>query len=312
MIKFKILLLLLCAGIGSAWARTVELVVPFAPGGTADQVTQVVLYHAKPEFAKHGITLNIAYRTGGGGALASNSVAKTDAGKLQILMTNNSIISATMFNAAAVNYNLTQDFVVLNYIGYTPMVVVVNSGSKISNASDFISACQQRVLNFGTSGIGSNGHIAGQLAGSLMSCKINAIPYKGAAPAVNDLLGGHIDYVADFIAGVTQHIENKKLTPIVVLAPNRLPEFPTVPTITEVTKKDYNFTAWWALLANSTADAEDINLSRKIFSDTLASAQVRDRLKEIGIRQRRNNRVDFLVQEREIFLKMINDTQLKP
>jgi tripartite-type tricarboxylate transporter receptor subunit TctC len=144
-----------------------------------------------------------------------------------------------------------------------------------------------------------------------MSCKTNAIPYKGQALAVNDLLGGHIDYVADFIAGVTQHLENKQLTPIVVLAPSRLPEFPTVPTITEVTKKDYNFTAWWALLANSNANAEDINLAKKIFSDTLASTQVQDKLKEIGIRQRRNNRVDLLVQEREIFLKLINDTKLK-
>jgi tripartite-type tricarboxylate transporter receptor subunit TctC len=309
--KFKFLALAWCLSASITWAKTVEMVVPFAPGGTADQMAQAVLYHAKPEFAKNGIMLNIAYRTGAGGAIASNSVAKADPGKLQILIANNSIISATMFNAAAVNYNLTQDFVVLNYIGYAPMMVVVNSGSKISNASEFMSACQQRVLSFGNAGTGSNGHIAGQLAGLLMSCKTNAIPYKGQALAVNDLLGGHIDYVADFIAGVTQHLENKKLTPIVVLAPSRLPEFPTVPTITEVTKKDYNFTAWWALLANSNANAEDINLAKKIFSDTLASTQVQDKLKEIGIRQRRNNRVDLLVQEREIFLKLINDTKLK-
>jgi tripartite-type tricarboxylate transporter receptor subunit TctC len=311
MTKFKFLALAWCLSISMTWAKTVEMVVPFAPGGTADQVTQAVLYHSKPEFAKHGITLNIAYRPGAGGVLASNSVARGTAGKLQILMANNSIISATLFNTDAVNYNLTQDFVLLNYIGYTPMMVVVNPVSKISDAAEFVAACQRRVLNFGTSGVGSNGHIAGQLASTLMACRTNAVPYKGQAPAVNDLLGGHIDYVADFIAGVTQHIETKKLTPIVALAPQRLPEFPTVPTITEVTKKDYNFTAWWALLANANADSDDLNLARKILTDTLASPQVRERLREIGIRQRRDNRSDFLVQEREIFLKLINDTKLK-
>lgn len=302
---------MLCLGTSAIWAKTVEMVVPFAPGGTADQVTQAVLYHAKPEFAKHGITVNIAYRTGAGGVLASNSVARGEAGRLQVLMANNSIISAMVFNPAAVNYNLTQDFVLLSYIGYTPMVVVVNPVSKISNAAEFVSACQQRVLNFGTSGVGSNGHIAGQLASTLLACRTNAVPYKGQVPAVNDLLGGHIDYVADFIAGVTQHVEAKKLTPIVALSPQRLPEFPTVPTITEVTKKDYNFTAWWALLANANADPDDVNLAKKIFADTLASPQVRERLKDIGIRQRRDNRSDFLTQEREIFLKLINDTKLK-
>ncbi len=304
---FLIITLLLT---NTSWSKTIEFVVPWAPGGTADQLTQIIAPQAKAEFSKQNINLNIVYRPGAGSLVGTNSVSRTDPGNIQILLGNNAMITATVFNASAVNYDL-QDFTIISYIGYIPMLTVVNSASKIQTIQDWISACRHRNLNYGTAGVGSNTHISGLLLNSMLGCNGVPVPYKGTAPAVTDLLGGHLDYFSDYLSGVLPYIENNRLTPILVLDQRRLPELPNVPAITELTKKDYNFTNWFVLLANSSADTADIQLAKKIFSQILLSPQINAKLKEIGIQKKHTVGPDFLQQERRNFLQVINRVEFK-
>lgn len=297
--------------VNTAWANVVELVVPWSPGGTTDKVAQVILVHARPEFANHGMSLNIAYRPGVGGLLGANSVAAAPTGTMQILLAGNTMISTAIINPAAATYDVAKDFTMLGYIGYVPMVTVVNSSSGIRNIADLRKVCQQRKLSYGTAGVGSNTHISSALVTAMFGCVDSvAVPYKGAAPAVNDLLGGHIDYLSDYEAGVLQHIKSGKFTAVVMLDRRRSTELPDVPSLTELGYRDYNFYNWFALTANSTADPGHLAIAERIFSKVLASAEVADQLEKVGIRGRQQVAPNFLLTERRNFLQILKNANI--
>lgn len=309
--KIKTIFLALCLVASAAWADTVELVVPWSPGGTTDKVAQVILVHAKPEFAKYGMTLNLVYRPGAGGLLGANSVAAAPVGTMQILLAGNTMISTAIVNPEAANYDVTKDFVMLGYIGHVPMVTVVNSASGIRNITDLKRVCQQRSLSYGTAGVGSNTHISSSLVNSMFGCNAVAVPYKGAAPAVTDLLGGHIDYLSDYETGVLPQVKAGKFNAIVILDRKRSLDLPDVPTIVELGHREYNFYNWFALTSNSTASIGQIIIAQRIFTQVLSSDEVNKELSKVGIRGRQTVPDNFLVTERRNFLQILRNANIK-
>ncbi len=308
--KIKTIFLALCLTISNSWANVVELVVPWAPGGTTDKVAQVILVHAKPEFLKYGMTLNITYRPGAAGMLGANSVASTPSGNMQILLAGNTMISTPIVNPGVATYDVARDFVMLGYIGHVPMVTVVNSNSGIRSVADLKQACRQRQLNYGTAGVGSNTHISSALINSMFGCNAVAVPYKGAAPAVTDLLGGHIDYISDYEAGILPHVVSGKFTALVILDRHRSADLPTVPTVVEVGHPEYNFYNWFALAGNANADPGQLIISQRIFEEILNSAEVSQQLAKAGIRGRRQVAKDFLATERRNFLQILRNANI--
>lgn len=295
----------------SVLAKSIDLVVPWAPGGTTDQVAQIIITYAKPEFSKKNISLNITYRPGAGGLLGANHVAATEPGKTQLLLGGNTMISTAIINPGIASYDVSRDFVMLGYIGYIPMIMVVSQSSDIKNISDWKNRCKKRPLNYGTAGFGSNTHISSEIINSLLGCQDIAIPYKGAAPAVIDLLGDHLDYLSDYVSGVIVHIENNKLRPLVSLDRERLSELPDVPTIVELSQKDYDFYNWFIIAANSGADPGDIELAQKIFSSVLNLPEVKERLKKLGVRKQSNIEKDFLFREQQNFNRLLKNVRLR-
>lgn len=308
--SIKNLLVTLCVVATSSWANVVELVVPWAPGGTTDKVAQVILTNSKPEFAKYGLTLNIAYKPGAGSLVGTNAVAAAPVGTMQILVAGNTLVSTPIITPEVVNYDVTKDFVMLGYIGHVSMVTVVNSNSGIRNIDDWRRACANRNLSYGTAGVGSNMHISGAILNSMIGCNATAIPYKGAAPAVTDLMGGHVDYVSDYEAGVLPHINSGKFTAIVVLDKQRLPSLPNVPAITELTHKEYNYYNWFALVGNSTADAGQLNIAQRIFSTVLSSPNVVEQLNNLGVRGQQQVPANFLTTERRKFTQILRNANI--
>ena len=308
----KNIFLALCLLSNIAWANTVELVVPWSPGGTTDKVAQAIFTHAKPEFAKQGLTLTIVYRPGAGGLLGANSVASSPPGNLQILMAGNTMISTAIVSPGIATYDVTKDFVMLGYVGYVPMVTVVNANSGVKNIADWKKACQQRNLSYGTAGNGSNTHISSALVNSTFGCEAVAVPYKGAAPAVADLLGGHIDYLSDYEAGVLPQIKSGKFNAIVILDRKRSVDLPDVPTIVELGNSQYSFYNWFALTGNSTATAEQLAIAKRIFAQVLLSTELNNQLAKVGIRGRQQVPDDFLTIERRNFLQILRNANIKP
>lgn len=306
----KHLFLVLCLVAGSTWANTVELVVPWVSGGTTDKVAQVVLPHARPEFAKYGLTLNIIYKPGAGSLVGTNAVAAAPAGTMQILLAGNTLVSSPIITPDVAAFDVTKDFVMLGYIGHVSMVTVVNSSSGIRNIHDWKKACTHRNLSYGTAGVGSNMHVSGMILNSLLGCSATAIPYKGAAPAVTDLLGGHIDYISDYEAGVLPHINSGKFTAIVVLDKHRLLNLPNVPTITELSRKEYNYYNWFALVGNSTADSEQLKIAQQVFSIVLALPIVIEQLNNLGVRGQHSVPLNFLATERRKYTQILRNANI--
>jgi tripartite-type tricarboxylate transporter receptor subunit TctC len=308
--KIKSVFLALYLLVSNSWANNVELVVPWAPGGTTDKVAQVIFTNAKPEFAKYGLTLNISYKPGAGSLVGTNAVASAPAGTLQILVAGNTLVSTPIITPDVAAYDVGKDFVMLGYIGHVSMVTVVNSAAGIRNIDDWKKACGQRNLSYGTAGVGSNMHISSAILNSMLGCNATAIPYKGAAPAVTDLLGGHVDYVSDYEAGVASHIASGKFTAIVVLDKHRLPNLPNVPTIAELGHKEYNYYNWFALVGNSTADVGQINIAQRIFSTVLASPSVVEQLNNLSVRGQQQVPVNFLTTERRKFTQILRNANI--
>ena len=198
----------------------------------------------------------------------------------------------------------------LGYIGHVSMITVVNSASGIRNIHDWRKACAQQKLNYGTAGVGSNMHVSGMILNSLFGCTSTAIPYKGAAPAVTDLLGGHIDYLSDYEAGVLPHITAGKFTAIVVLDKQRSPNLPNVPAITELSQKEYNYYNWFALVGNSTADTEQLKIAQQVFSTVLSLPIIIEQLNNLGVRGQQPVPVNFLAAERRKYTQMLRNATI--
>ena len=293
-----------------AKSEVVDFVVPWAPGGTTDKVAQVILTQAKPEFVKHNLTLNIVYKPGAGSLVGTNAVAAAPTGAMQILVAGNTLVSTPIIMPDVANYDVTKDFVMLGYIGHVSMITVVNTASGIRNINDWKKACAQKNLSYGTAGVGSNMHVSGIILNSLFGCTATAIPYRGAALAVTDLLGGHIDYISDYEAGVLPHINTGKFTAIVVLGKQRLSNLPNVPTITELSQKEYSYYNWFVLVGNSTADAEKLKIAQQIFSTVLSLPIVIEQLNNLGVRGQQPVPANFLTAERRKYTQILRNATI--
>ena len=306
----KIFIFLLMLVSNAAFAqRNVEYVIPFTPGGAGDQVALILSGALREELAAHNINPVLTHRPGGGGALAASSVAQSD--KLQILQATNAIVTVPVINPSAANYKIDTDFVPLAYVGYTPMLLVVNSNNKISTIQDFQRECKRRPISYGSAGIGSVTHIASSMVMDALGCSSVHVPYKGLPQALTDLKGAHVDMVVGLLPAVRPHIDSQALRPLLSVDRNRITDFNTLPSMTDLGKTDYNFYTWITLMVNSSASEKEIEQVRVAVQKSLSRADVRKRLHDIGLRDI-NQPIPrtFLSQESQRFKKILDTTKI--
>ena len=285
--------------------RNIEFVIPFAQGGTADRLAILLIGPMKEELAVYGMNPVLSYKPGGGSVMATSMVAQSD--RLQILMAPNAVVTASIVNSAAANYNLETDFVPLEYIGHIPMLLVVNANSNIHTVRDLQLECQKRPITYGSAGIGSATHISSSMVLDALRCPSIHVPYKGVGPALVDLQGKHIDMVTDFITSVRPHIDSQIFRPILSVDRNRSTDFDQLPTMVTIGSNDYDFYNWFVLAVNSSAPKEEIAQVRRALHKTMGRSDVREQLKGAGLRDiGRPISPLFLTQEYLKFKKIIN------
>lgn len=294
----------------SVHARVVELTLPFAPGGTADELAQIILPVLKHELNKTGITPVINFKPGGGTTIGTQAVARTEPGKIQMLLTSNSIVQAPIVNNLPGAYDLNKDFQVLGYLGHLPMIMAVSTGTDIQNFKEFQTQCRQGKLSYGTGGIGTAGHIATAIISSHAGCDAPAGHFKGLGPMFISLAGNHVNYGTGYLTGMKPLFDSNKLRPILIFGRQRLPGYPDVPTIKEV-GIDIQLENWFVIAVNSTATAEDRRVFQQAVANTLANKELQDRLRELGFKninaQISNN---FLTTEQNNFIRLIKNVNL--
>jgi tripartite-type tricarboxylate transporter receptor subunit TctC len=227
--------------------RIIRIVVPFAPGGGTDVIARTLAQ----EMAKDlGVSVIIENKPGAGTIIGTQAVAASDPDGYTLLM-------GTFANAvnpslnAKLPYDPHRDFAPVALVARSFNIVVVNPKSPIQSIADLIGAAKADPgkLSYGTFGIGTSAHLAGELFKNLARVELTTVPYKGAAPAITDLIGGQIQVMFTTVASAAALIEAGQLRALAVTSAERSPAFPQLPTVGEAGVPGYAAESWYGLFA---------------------------------------------------------------
>lgn len=227
--------------------RIIKIVVPFAPGGGTDVVARTLAQ----ELAKDlGVSVIIENKPGAGTIIGTQSVATSDADGYTLLMgTFANAVNPSLY--AKLPYDQHRDFAAVALVARSFNIVVVNPASPIKSIADLIAAAKADPdkLSYGTYGTGTSAHLAGELFKHMAGVNLTTVPYKGAAPAITDLIGGQIQVMFTTVASAAPLIEGGQLRALAVTSAERSPAFPDLPTVSEAGVPGYDAEAWYGLFA---------------------------------------------------------------
>jgi len=229
-------------------SRPVTLVVAFTPGGPSDVLARIV---GKKMEQLLGQPFVIENRPGAGGNIAAEGVAHSAPDGYTLLMGNNSILATNEALYKHINYSPGKDFVPITLIGTQANILVVNTDVPAHSLKELIALAkaQPGKINFASSGYGAAAHLAGELFKSDAKIDIVHVPYKGAAPALQDVIGGHDQMMFATAASVIGHIEGGRVRALAVTTLKRTKILPDIPTMDEAGLKGFDASTWHGLVA---------------------------------------------------------------
>lgn len=228
---------------GSYPARPVRVIVGSAPGGGADFLARTVAGKLSDAWGSQFVVENIA--TGIGGILALNTTFRAAPDGYTLQNTSGSTFQNAMFTAR-VEYDVRKAFTPIAQLTISPSYMAFYPGAPFRTLGDMLAhaRAQPGRLNFGSSGVGSGAHLAGELLADMAGVKLTHIPYKGAGQSTIDAMGGRIEIVFGSPAAITPHVRSGKLRGIAITAARRMPAQPDVPTLDELGIKGYEYVSW--------------------------------------------------------------------
>ncbi|QGW82850.1 Bug family tripartite tricarboxylate transporter substrate binding protein [Variovorax paradoxus] len=270
----------LCGGAraqGGNWpTRPVNMIVPFPAGGGTDAFARPL----SAQFSKvTGQTLVIDNRGGAGGTVGASIASKAQPDGYTLFMgAVHHAIAPSIY--PRLDYDIEKDFVPLMLLANVPQVVVVNPRRVTATTlQEFVAAAKRNPgkLNYGSAGSGTSHHLAGELFKLQTGTFITHIPYRGAGPALSDLIAGNVDLMFDGLGSSAQHIKGGRIKALMVAGAKRNPAFPDVPCAAEVGLPDYTVTTWYGLWAPKGTPAD---MQARIV-DEMKKALATDELKAI-------------------------------
>jgi tripartite-type tricarboxylate transporter receptor subunit TctC len=228
--------------------RPVMLVVAFTPGGPSDVLARIV---GKKMEQLLGTPFVIENRPGAGGNIAAESVARAAPDGYTLLMGNNSILATNESLYKHINYSPEKDFIPITLIGTQANILIVNPDVPARSLKELIALAkaQPGKINFASSGYGAAAHLAGELFKAEAKIDIVHVPYKGAAPALQDVIAGHNQMMFATAASVLGHIEGGRVRALAVTTLKRTAALPDIPTMDEAGLKGFDASTWHGLVA---------------------------------------------------------------
>ena len=237
-----------------AWPeRPVRMVIPFPPGGTLDKVGRMLAQRLQEQF---GQTFVVDNRPGGNGVIGGDAVAKAAADGYTLLFNASTFVTAPM-TMKSVPYKVQTDFVPISLVAQAPLSIAIGNKVGVSDLKGLIAVAkaQPGKLNFATGSIGSAGHLCTVKLENAAGISVTVVPYKGTAPAFQDLIGGQIEGFLDPVLGSVQFHRVGQLRVVAVTAGKRLPNLPDVPTASE-TLPGFECASWYGLWAPAKTSAD--------------------------------------------------------
>ncbi len=287
-------------------SKPIRLVIPFPPGGTTDIVGRLLADQLGKQLGQPVVVEN---RGGGGGAIGALEVAKAapDGHTLGI-----ATVSTMAVNPACnprLPYDSLKDFKPITNLAAVPNVVVVNP-SKVAakDMAEFVALLKSKPgqLSFATSGTCGIGHMMGELFKVTSGTFITHIPYRGAGPALNDVLAGQVEIMFDNLPSSVPHIQNGKLRALAVASPKRIDILPNVPTFAELKMAPVNDMAWYGLVAPAGTPDAVVAKIQEAAAKVLNTPEMREKLRLQGATPVANSPADFRKQIEAERAKMID------
>lgn len=258
-----------------------RIVVPFSAGGAADTYARLIAQ--KLQEAAPGRQVVVENKTGAGGVIGSDLVAKAPAdGSTLLIATVGHAVNP--FVLTKLPYDTRKDFVPVGMVASVPSLVVAGPSFTGKGLADLLAQAraQPGKLEFASSGTGSTSHVSAALMESLAGVDMLHVPYKGAAPALQDVMGGRIAFTVDIITSSIQLVKTNKLRALAITGARRSPLLPDVPTVAEAGLPGYEFTAWYMLLAPARTPAATVEALNAELRRIEAQPEFANRLRESG------------------------------
>jgi tripartite-type tricarboxylate transporter receptor subunit TctC len=295
-------------------SKPVKLVVPFAPGGTTDIIARVLTAKIQPNLGQPMIVEN---RAGAGGVIGANETAMAVPDGYSLGMATVSTVATAPVMQANVPYNPLTDFTPIINIAATPNVIEVNPSFPARDYKGFIAELKKNPdkYSYASTGTGSITHMQMELFKAQTGTSIVHVPYRGAGPALNDVIAGQILIFLDNLPSSLPFIKQGQLIPIVVAADRRVAALPNVPTLSEVGLPQVNRVAFYGIYGPKGLPADVVAKVHDAVKKTLEDPQVRARIEDTGSTIIANTPEQFAQQiklEYETYKSVAEAQKLKP
>ena len=259
--------------------KPIRLIAAYSPGGTTDILARII---AQGLSEKLGETVLVENKPGGGNNIGTEYVIRSPADGYTLIVANPAnAINASLYKS--LTFNFINDTVPVAGIIRSPNVMVVTDSLPVKNVAEFIAYCKANPtkVNMASSGSGSSIHLSGELFKSMTSCKMAHIPYKGAGPALNDLIAGQVQVMFDNLPSSAGFIKDGRIRALAVTTSVREASLPNVPTVAE-TIPGFEASAWFGISAPKGTPREIVDKLNAATNQLLADPKIQKRLADLG------------------------------
>ena len=261
--------------------RVVRIVNPYPPGGSVDVMARLLAQKLGENLGQQFIVEN---RSGGGGNTGSDSVAKAEPDGYTLLFTAPGPLTVNQTLYSKLTFDPATDFAPIALFAAAPIVLIVNPGVPANNVQELIVLARKEPgkINFASAGNGTTNHLSGELFKSMAKVDIVHVPYRGAGPAMNDLIGGHVQMFFDLMPVVLPQVTTGKVRALGAAGAARTSALPDVPTIAEQGVPGFDASSWYGLVAPAKTPEPVLAKLREEVAKALKTPDMVARIRELG------------------------------
>jgi tripartite-type tricarboxylate transporter receptor subunit TctC len=291
--------------------RPIRIIVPFTPGGSTDILARMMGQKLTEAWGQQVVVEN---RPGANGVVGAEitSHANPDGHSLLMVAIGHAVNPALQ---KKLPYDTERDFQPISLTAILPLMFTVYPALKANNVQELIALAKSRNVTYGSGGIGSSQHLAGELFNSMAHTKMTHVPYKGGNQGLQDVIGGHLDLMPQTILSAAPHIKSGKLRAIAVTTAKRNPAWPDIPTVSESGLKGYESIAWYGLVGPAKLPPPVLaklatETAKATRSSDMQSALVKQGAEPVGSSPKEF--AAFIHSEMTKYSKVIRDAGVKP
>jgi tripartite-type tricarboxylate transporter receptor subunit TctC len=280
-------------------SRPITWVVPFAPGGITDTTSRIV---AEEMSKALGQSVLIDNRGGAGGTVGTEQVARSKPDGYTMIYGTQGTMAAYVSLRKSLPYDPLTSFLPVHLVGESPNLFVAYHEAPYNSVPEFIAYAKQNPgkVTFSSSGVGTATHLVAELFKTTAGVEMQHVPYRGSAPALNDMIAGRVDVMFDYPVSVGPHVEAGKLKVLATTAPDRLRAYPNVPTMAELGMKDMTTQSWCSIMVPAGTPAPVVDRLAAAAHTAMTSERVRTHFEKFGTRpmmQQKAEMIPFIEKE---------------